>query len=77
MCGNSPVAWAMALSFASVDDPWFDGLRAVVVQRCGGMYDGYGDYAMGLIAFLCFLVQYLAHGLLLLPLEIWSPAIEA
>jgi len=77
MCGNSPVAWATALSFASVDDTWFDGLRAGVVQRCGGMYDGYGGYTMGLIAFVCFLVPYLAHGLLLLPLEIWSPAIEA
>jgi methylsterol monooxygenase len=41
------------------------------------MYHGYGGYVMGLIAFLFFIVPYLSYGLLLLPLEIWAPAIEA
>ena len=77
MCGNSPVAWLAVLSFAQVDDRTFDGFRAEVVRRFGGMYDGYGGYAMALTAFLFFLVPYLAYGLILLPLEIWSPAREA
>ena len=77
MCGNSPVAWFAALWFATVDDRWIDGLRAGVVARFGGMYDGHGGYAMGLIAFLFFIVPYLCYGMLLLPLELWGPAIEA
>ena len=77
MCGNSPVAWLAVLSFAQVDDRTFDGFRAEVVRHFGGMYDGYGGYAMALTAFLFFLVPYLAYGLILLPLEMWSPAREA
>jgi methylsterol monooxygenase len=76
-CGNSPVAWVAALWWATVDDQWIDGLRAGVVARFGDMYHGYGGYVMGLIAFLFFIVPYLSYGLLLLPLEIWAPAIEA
>lgn len=74
MCGNSPVAWLVTLAFASVDDPSFDAFRNGVVERYGGLYEGYGGYVMACIAFLCFLVPYIVHGLLLLPLEIWSPA---
>ena len=77
MCGNSPVAWLAVLSFAQVDDRKFDGFRAEVVRHFGDMYDGYGGYAMALTAFLFFLVPYLAYGLMLLPLEMWSPAREA
>jgi sterol desaturase/sphingolipid hydroxylase (fatty acid hydroxylase superfamily) len=76
MCGNSPVAWLVTLSFFAVDDNWFDRHRVAIVQRFGDMYNGYGGYAMSLVAFMCFLVPYLVHGLLLLPLEIWSPAVE-
>ena len=77
MCGNSPVAWFVAFWFASVDDLWFDGLRAGVVSSFGDMYHGHGGYVMGLIAFLFFIVPYVGHGLLMLPLEVWAPAIEA
>lgn len=77
MCGNSPVAWMAVIWFATVDDRWFDGLKAGVIARYGDIYDGYGGYVMGLIAFLFFLVPYLAYGALLLPLEVWRPAIEA
>jgi methylsterol monooxygenase len=77
MCGNSPVAWAAAVCFASVDDLYFDMLRDKVVQRYGGIYSGYGGYAMGVGAFMCFILPYLVHGLLLLPLEMWGPAMEA
>lgn len=76
MCGNSPVAWCAALSFAVVDDRTFDTFRSGVVARYGDLYEGYGGYALALVAFLLFLVPYLAHGLLLLPLEIWIPAKE-
>ena len=77
MCGNSPVAWLTALWFATADDAWFDALCSRVVARFGGMYDGCGGYAMGLLAFLFFLVPYLVHGFLLLPLELWAPAVDA
>ena len=76
MCGNSPFAWAVTFSFASANEPLFDELRRFVEHYCGGMYHGYGGYAMGCIAFMCFLVPYLVHGLLLLPFEIWNPAIK-
>ena len=29
MCGNSPVAWVAAISFAAVDNPTFDAFRAL------------------------------------------------
>ena len=77
MCGNSPVAWLVALFFASVDDRSFDEFRAGVISRWGDVYDGYAGYVLGVYAFCCFLVPYLVHGALLLPLELWSPAINA
>ena len=77
MCGNSPLAWLAAVWFASADDAWLDGHRAAVVARCGDLYDGYGGYALGVAALLGFLVPYLVHGLLLLPLELWAPARRA
>jgi len=76
MCGNSPLAWATMLLFASANQKLFNELLFVVEHYCGDMYHGYGGYAMGAIAFMCFLVPYLVHGLLLLPFELWSPAIE-
>lgn len=77
MCGNSPVAWFAALSFASVDNPAFEQFKAGVLSRWGGVYDGHGGYMLGCYAFSCFLVPYLVNGFLLLPLELWSPAIAA
>jgi len=77
MCGNSPVAWAVALSFASVDDRQFDAFKTSIVARWGDPYDGHGGYVLGICTFLCFLIPYLLHGFLLLPLELWSPAVAA
>ena len=77
MCGNSPVAWAAALTFASVDDASFDAFKAAIIGRFGDVYEGNGGYAFGVCAFLCFLLPYIFHGFLLLPLELWSPAVDA
>ena len=77
MCGNSPVAWAFAMGFASVDDATFATWKAGILDEWGGIYDGNGAYALGLYAFACFLGPYLFHGFLLLPLEMWTPACRA
>jgi len=77
MCGNSPLAWAMTFTFAKVDDQSYDAFKNAIFEQWGNMEEGHPQYAFGLVAFLCFLVPYLVHGLLLLPLEIWSPAIKA
>ena len=76
MCGNSPLAWAVVLGFASVDNRMFDAFKADVVAHYGDFYDGNGAYFLGVCAFACFLLPYLVHGLLLLPLEVWSPAVK-
>jgi len=77
MCGNSPVAWAAALSFASVDERAFSAFLGAVYARFGDVFDGSAGYALGGCAWLCFFVPFLVYGLLLLPLEIWSPAVRA
>jgi len=77
MCGNSPVAWAAALAFASVDDKMFAEFLAGVSERWGDPYDGLAGYVLGLYAFACFLLPYVFHGALLLPLELWSSAADA
>ena len=77
MCGNSPIAWVAALAFATTTDESFGAFKAGVFERWGDLYDGHSGYIFGVYAFACFLVPYLVHGFLLLPLELWSPAIEA
>lgn len=77
MCGNSPVAWAAALTFASTDETSFAAFRDGVVARWGDPYDGYSGYVFGLYCFACFVVPFIVYGLMLLPLEIWSPMREA
>jgi len=80
MCGNSPVAWAVTFAFASVSDEMWSEAWASVVERFGPPFDpanGRVDMLMGVVSFLCFIVPYVIHGLLLLPLEIWSPAVKA
>jgi len=77
MCGNSPLAWLVGAAFASVNDRQWDDFVEGVVEKWGHPYDGYASYALGLYAFAAFFVFYLVHGLLLLPLEIWAPAVEA
>jgi len=77
MCGNSPVAWAAALWFASVDEASFDAFKGAIIGRFGDVYEGNAGYAFGVCAFLCFLLPYMLHGFLLLPLELWSPATDA
>ena len=77
MCGNSPAAWAAALWFASVDEAAWGAFAAGVAARWGDLYDGGAGYAYGVCTFLFFLVPYLLHGALLLPLELWSPAVAA
>jgi sterol desaturase/sphingolipid hydroxylase (fatty acid hydroxylase superfamily) len=77
MCGNSPVAWAAALSFAYVDDAMFDEFRAGVIQRWGDPYEGLSAYVFGGYAFAFFFVPYLVYGFLLLPLELWTLARDA
>jgi len=72
MCGNSPFAWVAALSFASVDNQKFETFKSYAIDRYGDMYDGHSIYFFAVGAFLCFLVPYIVHGLMLLPLEIWE-----
>jgi len=76
MCGNSPMAWAIAIAFASCNDQMLDNYRQPIVERYGAfeLFEGASHYTIGSHAFLCFLIPYVVHGLLLLPLEIWSPA---
>ena len=76
MCGNSPLAWAAVFALASVDDAAWFAFRDGVVARFGDPYDGHSAYALGTVAFLCFLVPYLVHGFLLLPLELWQPGVR-
>ena len=80
MCGNSPFAWAATLAFASVSDEMWSEAFAGVVERFGppmNPADGRADMFLGIICFLFFMVPFVIHGLLLLPLEIWSPAAKA
>ena len=70
MCGNSPMAWAVVLSFASVTDADYAWLRESVEGRWGDVYSGHAGPAYGLICFLFFLVPYLVYGFTLLPLEL-------
>ena len=81
MCGNSPAAWFAALAFASVDDATFNEHWRSVVDRWSTVpddpYSGKTAYVFGVCAWLFFLVPYLIHGLLLLPLELWAPAVDA
>jgi len=72
MCGNSPLAWVGALSFASVDNQKLETFKSYVIDRYGDIYDGHSIYFFAVCAFLCFLVPYIVHGLMLLPLEIWE-----
>ncbi|KAL3926758.1 MAG: hypothetical protein SGPRY_003148 [Prymnesium sp.] len=74
MCGNSPLAWIAALSFASVDNQMWAGFRQGVIERWGDPYDGYSAYVFGVYSFAFFLFPFLIYGLLLLPLELWQPA---
>lgn len=77
MCGNSPLAYLVAAGFASVNDRmWFDWI-AGVFERWGHTYEGGAAYALGGYAFAFFLIPYIVHGLLLLPLELWEPAMAA
>ena len=77
MCGNSPIAWFATLGFASVDNADFAALRDGVISRYGDLYDGRAGYAFGVLAWLFFLVPYLVHGFLLLPLELSASAQDA
>lgn len=73
MCGNSPVAWFAALSFASIDDRMWAKFMDGVISRWGDPITGHSAYIFGLYAFACFLLPYIVHGLLLLPFELWAP----
>ena len=83
MCGNSPVAWFAAMSFAAIDDASFTTWRDGVFARFGNPYVATNGnfvpsaYILGFVAFLCFTVPYLIYGFMLLPLELWSPAVQA
>jgi len=75
MCGNSPVAWATALAFASATDADYTAFRQSIEGAFGNPYtEPYSGAAYGVVCFLFFLVPYLVHGFLLLPLELWEPA---
>ena len=74
MCGNSPLAWLVAAAFTTVDQEDFHQFTATIHRHYGGYYDGQGAWALAFVAFLCFLLPYLLHGALLLPLESWQAA---
>lgn len=76
MSGNSPLAWAVVFGFSSVDANTFTAFSTGVLQRWGGA-DGLAPYVFGLYSLGVFVVLYVVHGLLLLPLEVWQPAIHA
>lgn len=77
MCGHSPVAWAAALTFACIDDGDFETWRDDVVLRWGHPWEGWSAYVFGVYAFGCFVWCYVCHGTMLLPLEMWRPAVDA
>mmetsp|Transcript_4276 Transcript_4276/g.7166 ORF Transcript_4276/g.7166 Transcript_4276/m.7166 type:complete len:388 (-) Transcript_4276:215-1378(-) len=76
MCGNSPVAWAAVLAFASVDDASYSKHHHWVIDHFGEPYET-GMYAFGVCSLACFVLPYLFHGFLLLPLELWGAAKDA
>ena len=77
MCGNSPIAWLAAFSFASVDQRMWTEFHEAVLAVGGHPYEGHTAYLLGLCAFAAFLLPYVIHGGLLLPFEIWAPARDA
>ena len=77
MCGNSPIAWLAGLSFAMVEDSTFTAFFDGVVARWGSPTDGLSGYVLMLYCGAFFMIPYLLHGLMLLPLEAWAPAIRA
>jgi len=77
MCGNSPLAWLAAAGFASVTDPQWERFVQGVVEKWGHPFDGYSSYVLGVYAYSLFAVMFFVYGLLLLPLELWTPAVEA
>lgn len=74
MCGNSPLACLVGLMFLSINESAFLNFHAYIVRTYGGLYDGHGAYALAVVAFLCFFVSYIVHGLILLPLELSEAA---
>ena len=68
--GNSVLAWVVAALFVCVDNQDMGVLDEYVREHFGGYYDGNAGWAMAILAFLCFLIPYLVHGFLLLPLEL-------
>lgn len=69
MYGNSVLAWACAALFLCVDNQDMAFFSGYLQGRYGGYYDGHAGWAAAMLAFLCFMLPYCVHGLLLLPLE--------
>lgn len=77
-CGNSPLAWAAALAFASVEEDQFARYLDGVFRVWGEPFDGgLSCWVLGITAWSFFTVPYLVQGLLLLPLELWASATRA
>ena len=70
MFGNSALAWALAAFFLSVDNGNMLAYHEYMQGRFGGYYDGNAGWMTAVLAFLCFMVPYFVHGMLLLPLEL-------
>ena len=77
MCGNSPVAWLAGLSFAMLEESTYTTCVGGVVARWGNPTDGLSAYVFMLYCGAVFMIPYIIHGLMLLPLEAWLPAVEA
>lgn len=70
MCGNSPAGWLVAAAFMAIGDARFAEFEQFVTARFGEVYEGYGGIVMSTVTFFCFLIPYVIHGGMLLPLEL-------
>ena len=69
MCGNSPFALIVVAAFAIVGNNEMDFLRNKAVQMYGGLYSGFGGYALAFLAFMFFVVPFVVQGLLYIAVE--------
>eukprot|EP00965_Chrysotila_dentata_P207385 6184066-Pleurochrysis_carterae.AAC.3 len=65
--GNSPVAWLVATLVNSITEEQWGAFLPMLNERYGGLV-----LPLGFLGFGLFLIAYLGHGLLLLPLDLWA-----
>ena len=65
MMGNSPLAWAVVIGIHSIDDAAWAALMRAAESQFGTLEEGGAAFALGALAYLCFLIPYLV--------QVWPP----